>query len=60
MYWNPSGIGAEYMFCIHASGASTPIATIEAATARWLKIGLRAIVGRTSDATPAPNRTTMA
>ena len=48
------------MFCIHASGISTPIAAIETATARWLKIGLRAIVGRISEITPAPNSTTIA
>ena len=41
MYANPSGIGAEYMFCIHASTPSTAIATTEPAAALWLKSGLR-------------------
>jgi hypothetical protein len=58
-YWKPAGIVAEYMFCIHESGMRTAIADIATATARWLKMGLRAIVGRISEITPAANSTTI-
>ena len=37
----------------------TPIATNEAATARWLKIGFREKVGRISDMAPAAARKTI-
>ena len=59
MIVQPSFRGAEYMFCIHARGPRTPIATNEAATARWLKIGFREKVGRISDMAPAAARKTI-
>src|ERR687891_2253099 len=58
MIVQPSLSGAEYMFCIQASGPRAPMATNEAATARWLKIGLRANVGRISEIAPAAARKT--
>ena len=48
-----------YMFCIQASRPSTAIATNEVETARRLKIGLRAKVGRISEIAPAAARTTI-
>src|ERR687898_1853488 len=54
-YVQPAGIGAVYMFCIQASDPSTPTATIEPATARWLKIGLPENVGRISEIAPNAN-----
>ena len=51
----PSEIGAVYMFCIHASTPRTAVAAKLAAAARWLKIGLRAKVGRISEMTPNAN-----
>ena len=47
------------MFCIHASMPTIATATNEPPTARWLKIGLRANVGRISEITPAANRKTI-
>ena len=55
----PSFDGAVYMFCIQARMPSPATATNEPATARWLKIGLRAKVGRISEITPAANRKTI-
>jgi hypothetical protein len=46
------------MFCIQARTPITAIATNEVATARWLKIGLRAAVGRISETAPAASRKT--
>ena len=56
MIVQPSFSGAAYMFCIQANRPSAPIATNEAATARWLKIGLRANVCRISEIAPAAAR----
>ena len=52
MYAKPSGIGAEYMFCIHARTPSAAIAAIEPAAPAWLKSGLREKVGTISEITP--------
>ena len=59
MIVQPSLSGAMYMFCIQASRPRTAIATIDAAAARRLKIGLRANVGKDLEIAPAAATTTI-
>ena len=53
-----NAIGAVYMFCIHARGPITAIASRQSIAARWLNSGFRARVGRISEITPPANTTT--
>jgi hypothetical protein len=57
-YSKPTGIGAEYMLCIHASRPSGAIAASEAAIARWPNTGLREKTGRISEIVPNANSRT--